>query len=151
MEDNKKKKKGRERVYGFYKVAHWCYTHKMKPLAMSIRIIMRIVFSCDIHPGASIGKNVHFPHDGLGIIIDPRAVIGDNCVILHGVTFGGRGRHHGVPKLGRHVLIGCHAQLLGPITIGDNATVGAGSVVIHDVPANAIVAGNPAKLITQKK
>ena len=150
MEENKSKKKGKERVYSLYKAAHWCYVHKLRITATLLRSLMRIIFSCDIHPGATIGKNCSFPHDGLGIIIDPRAIIGDNCIILHGVTFGGRGRHHGVPKLGNNVTIGCHSQLLGPITIGDNAIVGAGSVVIHDVPANTVVAGNPAKQIIQK-
>lgn len=136
-----------ERLFFSYKVSHWCYIHHLRLTAAFLRIITRIVFSCDIHPRARIGKRCSFPHDGLGCIIDPRSVIGDDCKILHGVTLGGRGRHKGVPKVGNNVVIGCHAQLLGPITVGNNAIIGAGSIVIHDVPDNAIVAGNPAKVI----
>ena len=136
-----------ERLYITYKVAHWCYIHHLRIIASFLGITMRIIFSCDIHPRARIGKRCSFPHDGLGCIIDPRSIIGDDCKILHGVTFGGRGKHRVVPKVGNGVIIGCHAQLLGPITIGNNSIIGAGSIVLHDVPENAIVAGNPAKII----
>jgi len=137
-----------ERLYSTYKIEHWCYTHHLKFFAAIIRVLMRLCFSSDIHPGVIIGKNCSFPHDGLGLLIaNPTIRIGDNCTILHGVTFGGRGSHKGRPIIGNNVLIGCHAIVLGPVHIGDNAVIGAGSVVIHDVPENTIVAGNPAKII----
>ena len=134
-------------VYKFYKLARFFYKIKLVPLAIIIRAIMRIIFSCDIPYKAKIGKNVKFPHLALGIVIHPRAEIGDNCMILHGVTIGGKSGHDAVPIIGNNVLIGANSVVMGPITIGDNAVIGAGSVVLHDVKPGEVVVGVPAKKI----
>lgn len=141
-----------DKVYFFYSIERWFYVHHMTALAILVRIFMRISFSCDIPYHAKIGRGTTFPHDALSVVIHQGAVIGKNCKILHGVTIGGRGGKGrvGLPEIGNNVLIGCHAQIMGPIVIGDNATIGACSVVVKDVPANCTVVGNPAKIISQE-
>lgn len=134
-------------VYKFYRLERFFYKIKLIPFAVLIRGIMRIIFSCDIPYKTQIGKNCSFPHHALGIVINQDVIIGDNCKILHGVTMGGKSGIKEVPIIGNNVLIGAGSILIGPIKIGDNAIVGAGSVVTKDVPKNAVVAGNPAKII----
>ena len=148
------------KVYFCYQMANWCSKHHLSPISIMIKKAMRIIFSCDIHYKAEIGVGTIFTHDALGVVIHPKATIGCNCEILHGVTIGGRGRvssngegakRGGLPKIGNNVLIGCHAQVLGPIIIGDNVAIGAGSIVIHDVPANSVVVGNPARIVSKNE
>lgn len=140
-------RQNRDRIYSLYLIERWLYLRHLTFLSIIIRALIRIVFSCDIPYKATIGKRVEFPHDALGVVIHPDAVIGDDCKILHGATLGGRGEHIGVPVIGNNVTIGCHAQLMGPIKIGNNAIIGGGSVVVKDVPENSIVVGNPAEVI----
>ncbi len=111
---------------------------------------MRLFFSCDIPYSTQIGENVDFKHDGLGIVINSNAIIGDNCQISQHVTIGGR---NGMPPpvIGNNVLIGANALVLGAIKIGDGAVIGAGAVCLIDVPENAIVVGNPARIIKIKE
>lgn len=106
------------------------------------------VFGLDIHPGAQIGLGVMLDH-GTGIVIGETATVGDGCTILHGVTLGGTGKDHGDrhPKVGKNVLIGAGASLLGNIRIGDGAKIGAGSVVLREIPPGATAVGAPAKII----
>lgn len=111
---------------------------------------VKVIFSADVPPQMHIGKGTVFPHDALGCVFHPDVRIGSNCKILHGVTMGGRAGHKGLPVVGDNVLIGTHAQILGNVKIGDNAVVGAGSIVTHDVPANVVVVGNPAKILKAK-
>lgn len=86
-------------------------------------------------------------HHGSGVVVHQTAIIGANCILRHGVTLGERRSGGGCPVLGDRVETGVHAIILGPVKIGDGAVIGAGSVVLHDVPAGAVVAGNPAKVI----
>ena len=95
----------------------------------------------------TIGKGTRFPHDALGIVIHPDAIIGTNCTVNQGVTIGGRSEIPILPRIGNNIIIGANATVLGNIIVGDNATIGAGAVVIHDVPENAVVVGVPAKEI----
>ena len=138
-------------VYKFYKLENFLYKIKLVPLAIIIRVIMRIIFSCDIPYKTTIGKNTSFPHLALGVVIHEKAKIGNNCKILQGVTIGGKSGHQEVPVIGDNVLIGANAVVMGPIKIGNNAIIGAGSVVLKDVGEDEVVAGVPAKVIKNTK
>ena len=102
----------------------------------------------DIHPGATIGKRFFIDH-GAGIVIGETAEIGDNVMLYHGVTLGGTGKDTGKrhPTLGNNVLIGAGTKVLGPVFIGDNARIGAGSVVLRNLPANCTAVGVPAEVV----
>ena len=106
------------------------------------------VFGLDIHPAAVIGMGVLLDH-GTGVVIGETAVVGDGCTLLHGVTLGGTGKEHGDrhPKVGRNVLIGANSSVLGNVRIGDESKIGAGSVVLRDIPPRATAVGAPAKII----
>ena len=140
-----------DKIYFFYSIGNWCYRHHLTIIAILIRTFMRCIFSCDIPYRTIIGSGTTFPHDALGIVIHQDVLIGNNCKILHGVTLGGRGGRVGLPTIGNNVVVGCHAQVLGPVKIGDNAIIGAGSIVIKDVPANCTVVGNPARIISKNE
>ncbi len=105
----------------------------------------------EIHPGATIGKNVFIDH-GLGVVIGETTVIQDNVTIFQNVTLGGRGKHNGKrhPTIEEGCLIGAGAKILGNITIGKNSKVGANAVVLHNVLPNTTVVGIPAKAIHKK-
>lgn len=106
----------------------------------------------EIHPGATIGRRVFIDH-GMGIVIGETAVIGDDCTLYHGVTLGGtswnKGKRH--PTLGRNVVVGAGAKILGPIDIGDDAKVGSNAVVVRDVPAGATAVGIPARVVSHEE
>lgn len=108
---------------------------------------MRFAFTTSIPYTAEIGRNAYFNNWGMGTVIHRRVVIGENCRIGHGVTIGGRSDHYDVPVIGNDVLIGVGATILGPVKIGDHATIGAKAVVINDVPPHAVVVGIPARVI----
>lgn len=136
-----------DRVYWFYKAERFMFKAHLLPLAVLIRVFMRVVFACDIPYKAVIGKNTVFPHDALGVVIHPDAKIGDNCHINQNVTIGGKSDLERLPVIGDNVILGAGSIILGDISIGNNAIVGAGAVVVKDVPDNAIVAGVPAVVI----
>lgn len=136
----------KDRIYRCWHLEHWLYRHHLRPLAIIVRAFIRLVFSCDVPYQVKIGKGTSFPHDGLGMILHQDVVIGENCRILHGVTMGGNGGPD-VPKVGNNVTIGACSILLGNVHVGDNAIVGAGSVVTKDVPENCTVAGVPAIIV----
>jgi serine O-acetyltransferase len=106
------------------------------------------MFQIDINPSARIGKGVFIDH-GTGVVIGETAVVGDDCSILQGVTLGGTGAEFGDrhPKIGKGVLMGAGAKILGNITIGDFAKIASGSVVLKPVPAHCTAAGVPARLV----
>ena len=102
----------------------------------------------EIHPGATIGKGFFIDH-GTGVIIGETTIIGDNCTLYQGVTLGGTGKEHGKrhPTLGNNVMVSAGAKVLGSFKIGDNSKIGAGSVVLEEVPPNSTVVGVPGRVV----
>ncbi len=131
-----------------YRVAHWLWGQGREALALLLQGRIAGTFAVDIHPAARIGSGIMMDH-ATGIVIGETAVVGDNVSMLHGVTLGGTGKDVGDrhPKVRRGVLIGAGAKILGNIVIGEGAKVGAGSVVLNDVPPHSTVAGVPARMI----
>jgi serine O-acetyltransferase len=129
--------------------AHWCWSHGLKWLGRFISHIARFLTGIEIHPGATIGERVFFDH-AMGVVVGETAEIGDGCTIYQGVTLGGTSLYKGVkrhPTLGRDVVVGAGAQVLGGFTVGDGAKVGSNAVVTKPVPAGATAVGNPARII----
>jgi len=127
-----------------HRVAHALYRRRVPFLPLAIAAIARAVTGIEIHPAATIGEGFFIDH-GMGVVIGQTAEIGDDVTLYQGVTLGGTGfatgkRH---PTVQDNVTIGSGAKLLGPITVGHGSKIGAGSVVIHDVPPNSTVVGNP--------
>ncbi|HAT4092447.1 TPA: serine O-acetyltransferase [Clostridium perfringens] len=129
----------------FYRIAHGLYKIKLFFLARLISQLGRFFTGIEIHPGAKIGKGLFIDH-GMGVVIGETAEIGDNVTIYHGVTLGGTGKDKGKrhPTIGNNVIIGCGAKILGPISIGDRAKIGANSVVLKNVPKGKTAVGIPA-------
>lgn len=129
--------------------AHACWTHKLKWMGRFISYLARILTGIEIHPGATIGRRVFIDH-GFGVVIGETAEVGDDCTIYQGVTLGGTSLHSGTkrhPTLGRGVIVGAGAQVLGAFTVGDYAKVGSNAVVIKPVPPGATAVGNPAHIV----
>jgi serine O-acetyltransferase len=129
--------------------AHWYWTHKLKWLGRFVSYLARILTGIEIHPGASIGRRVFIDH-GFGVVIGETAEVGDDCTIYQGVTLGGTSLHTGAkrhPTLGRGVIIGAGAKVLGGFTVGDYAKVGSNAVLLKPVPPGATAVGNPAHIV----
>lgn len=130
------------------RIAHWLWSQGRETMAFYLQSRMSEIFQVDIHPATQIGSGVFIDH-GTGIVIGETAVIGDDVSLLQGVTLGGTGAERGDrhPKIGRGVLLGAGAKVLGNIQIGDYAKVASGSVVLKPVPAHCTAAGVPARLV----
>jgi serine O-acetyltransferase len=131
-----------------HRVAHWLWGQGREALAFHFQSRISELFQVDIHPAARMGSGLFLDH-GTGIVIGETAVVGDEVSMLHAVTLGGTGADRGDrhPKIGKGVLLGAGAKVLGNITVGDYAKVASGSVVLKDVPAGCTVAGVPARLV----
>lgn len=131
-----------------HRLANYLWTKERRDLSLFIQSRNSEVFGVDIHPAASIGKGVMFDH-ATGIVVGETTVIEDNVSILQSVTLGGTGNESGDrhPKIRQGVMVGSGAKILGNIEIGRGTKVGAGSVVLNDVPAHVTVAGVPAKIV----
>ncbi|MDX1432761.1 MAG: serine O-acetyltransferase [Gammaproteobacteria bacterium] len=131
-----------------HRVAHWLWNEGRDALALFLQNRTSEVFGVDIHPAARIGDGILIDH-ATGVVVGETAVIEDNVSILHEVTLGGTGKQEGDrhPKVRHGVLIGAGAKILGNVEVGRGAKVGAGSVVLEDVPAHCTVAGVPAEII----
>jgi len=131
-----------------WRVAHWLWGQGRETLAFHFQSRVSELFQLDIHPAARMGSGLFLDH-GTGIVIGETAVVGDEVSMLHGVTLGGTGAERGDrhPKIGKGVLLGAGAKVLGNITVGDYAKVASGSVVLKAVPAGCTVAGVPARLV----
>ena len=130
------------------RVAHWLWQTGREPLALFFQNRMSTCFGVDIHPAARMGKGIMLDH-ATGLVIGETAVVGNNVSILQSVTLGGTGKDEGNrhPKICDGVLISAGAKILGNICVGEGAKVGAGSVVLENVPAHTTVAGVPAKVV----
>ncbi|MDP3378560.1 MAG: serine O-acetyltransferase, partial [Brevundimonas sp.] len=139
--------KGFQALQG-WRVAHWLWSEGRETLALHFQSRISELFQVDIHPGAQMGAGLFLDH-GTGIVIGETAVVGDEVSMLHAVTLGGTGAERGDrhPKIGKGVLLGAGAKVLGNITVGDYAKVASGSVVLKPVPAGCTVAGVPARLV----
>src|SRR5512134_1493031 len=132
----------------FHRLAHGLWGAGLKWLARLVSHFSRWITGIEIHPGATIGRRVFIDH-GMGVVIGETAEIGDDTTLYHGVTLGGtswnKGKRH--PTLGRGVVVGAGAKILGPIIVGDYAKVGSNAVVVKDVPPGATAVGIPARII----
>lgn len=132
----------------FHKFSHWLYKHKRYVLARFVSQYARFLTGIEIHPGATIGSRLFIDH-GMGVVIGETAEIGDDVLLYQGVTIGGTGAQRGKrhPTLKNRVVVGAGAKVLGNITLEDDVKVGAGSVVVHSVPAGSTVVGIPGKVV----
>ncbi len=132
----------------YHKISHYLYLKKYYFLARYISEKCKRKTGIEIHPGATIGKNLFIDH-GFGVVIGETTIIGDNVTIYHGVTLGATGKETGKrhPTIKDNVMIGAGAKILGNITIGKNSKVGAGAVVLKNVKSNCTVVGIPSKVV----
>lgn len=131
-----------------YRVAHWLWHQDRQPLAVFIQNQVSATFGVDIHPAARLGSGIMLDH-ATSIVMGETSVVEDDVSILHEVTLGGTGKVSGDrhPKIRRGVLLSAGAKIIGNIEVGEGAKVGAGSVVLEDVPPHVTVAGVPAKIV----
>jgi serine O-acetyltransferase len=131
-----------------HRLSHRLWGNGLKWLARFISHLGRWLTGIEIHPGAHIGRRFFIDH-GMGVVIGETSQIGDDCTLYHGVTLGGtswnKGKRH--PTLGKGVVIGAGAKILGPIEIGDGAKIGSNAVVVKSVPAGATAIGIPARIV----
>ena len=131
-----------------HRVSHALWNWGLRWLPRFTSHIARFLTGVEIHPGATIGRRVFIDH-GMGVVIGETAEIGDDCTLYHGVTLGGvswdKGKRH--PTLGKGVVVGAGAKILGPFVVGDGAKVGSNSVVVKPVPPGATVVGIPARTV----
>src|SRR5438445_2539008 len=131
-----------------HRIAHALWKAQLQWLARFLSHVTRFLTGVEIHPGARIGRRVFIDH-GMGVVIGETAEIGDDCTLYHGVTLGGvswnQGKRH--PTLGKGVVVGAGAKILGPLIVGDGAKVGSNSVVVKSVPPGATVVGIPARVV----
>jgi serine O-acetyltransferase len=131
-----------------HRIAHWLYKAKQFTIARFVSQISRFFTGIEIHPGAQIGERLFIDH-GMGIVIGETCEIGNDVVMYHGVTLGGTGKQKGKrhPTVGNNVIIAAGAKVIGSISIGDNARIGANTVVLSDVPANSTMVGTKGYIV----
>ncbi|MGG5254582.1 serine O-acetyltransferase [Neobacillus sp. SM06] len=134
----------------YHRLAHALYKRKFYFLARAVSQFSRFLTGIEIHPGAKIGRRFFIDH-GMGVVIGETCEIGDNVTVFQGVTLGGTGKEKGKrhPTIMDNALIATGAKVLGSITIGENSKIGAGSVVLKDVPPNSTVVGVPGTVVIQ--
>ena len=132
----------------WYRIHHWLWKHGRLFVARAMSQFARWLTGIEIHPGAKIGRRFFIDH-GMGVVIGETAEVGDDVTLYQGVTLGGttlnKGKRH--PTLGNGVVVGGGAKILGNITVGDNCRIGAGSVVLRDVPPDSTVVGVPGHIV----
>lgn len=131
-----------------YRVDHWLWNHGLFLLARWMSQVGRFATGIEIHPAAQVGRRVFIDH-GMGVVIGETAIVGNDVTMYQGITLGGTGKERGKrhPTIEDNVVIGSGAKILGNITVGKNCNIGAGSVVLRDVPENSTVVGVPGHVI----
>jgi serine O-acetyltransferase len=134
-----------------YRISHSLWIHGWRFLARFLSQAARLITGIEIHPGAEIGRRFFVDH-GMGVVIGETTIIGDDVTLFQGVTLGGTGKETGKrhPTLRNGVVVGSGARVLGNIVIGENSRVGAGSVVLRDIPDNATVVGVPGHIVLRQ-
>ncbi len=134
----------------WHKLNHWLYRHRVFGLARFLSQLVRFFTGIEIHPGACIGRGVFIDH-GMGVVIGETAVVGSDVTIYQGVTLGGTGKETGKrhPTIEDGVVVSAGAIVLGSITVGADSKIGAGAVVIHDVPPGSTVVGVPGRVVAR--
>jgi len=132
----------------WHRASSWLWRRRLKLIGRLVSNFGRFFTGIEIHPGATIGRGVFIDH-GMGVVIGETAIVGDNCTLYQGVTLGGTGKERGKrhPTLGADVVVGVGAAVLGDITVGDGSRIGAGSVVLRDVPPHTTAVGVPARAV----
>lgn len=132
----------------WYRCSHFLYRHRLFFLARAVSQLARFFTGIEIHPGAQIGRGVLIDH-GSGVVVGETAVVGDGCTLYQGVTLGGTGKDKGKrhPTLGRNVMVGAGAKILGPFAVGDNVKIAAGAVVLDPIPSGCTAVGVPARVV----
>ena len=133
-----------------HRISHYFYLKGWVILPRLINMFSRFLTGCDIHPGAKLGPGLFIDHAS-GLVIGETTEIGSNVTLYQGVTLGGTGKEKGKrhPTIGNNVVISCGAKVLGSFKVGDNSKIGAGSVVLHEVPPNSVVVGIPGRVVTK--
>ena len=134
-----------------HRLHHWLWTHHLRLLARFLSQLARLLTGIEIHPGAQIGRRLFIDH-GMSVVIGETTVVGDDVTLYQGVTLGGTGKEKGKrhPTLANNVVVGAGAKILGNVVVGENCRVGAGSVVLRDVPDNSTIVGVPGHVILRK-
>jgi serine O-acetyltransferase len=132
----------------FHRVNHWLWNHRFFLMARLLSQVSRFLTGTEIHPGARLGRRLFIDH-ALSVVIGETAIVGDDVTLYQGVTLGGTGKEHGKrhPTLLDNVVVGSGAKILGNITVGSNCRIGAGSVVLRNVPDDSTVVGVPGHII----
>lgn len=131
-----------------YKFCYWlkCLRIPLIPELLN-KIFIRLLFGCQIGLGARFGKGVVLGYGGLGVVIHPRAVIGDGVSIGTGVTIGGTSGFYEVPVIGENTILSTGSKIIGPVVIGNNCVIGANAVVLKSIPDNCVVVGVPGRIV----
>lgn len=133
-----------------HRISHSMYKKNLVIIPRIVSNISRFITGIEIHPGAKLGKKVFIDH-GMGVVIGETAEVGDNVTIYQGSTLGGTGKESGKrhPTIGNNVVIASGAKVLGPFTVGDNSKIGAGAVVLREVPPDCTVVGVPGRVVVK--
>lgn len=131
----------------FYRLSRWLYERRVPFFPKIFQLIIFIFYGSRVSAICKIGEGTTFAYRGMGVLLHDRTVIGENCSIGVGCKTAGKGPYKNVPQIGDRVYLGPNCVLMGPIVVGDNAIIGANSVVTKSVPEGAIVGGIPAKII----
>ncbi len=132
----------------FYRINHWLWNHRLFLMGRWFSQVARLLTGIEIHPGAKIGRRLFIDH-GMAVVIGETSIVGDDVTLYQGVTLGGTGKEHGKrhPTLEDGVVVGGGAKILGNIIVGKNCRIGAGSVVLRNVPENSTVVGVPGHIV----